>query len=146
MKKILLLADPASAANVIVVDAAASACHTVCQVTNTRHAFEILQRGIPDVDLLIVDLDWQFHPMAILEAIAACKNNPPLIVLTDLEEGYMRKVASQHGAVACLGKPFTASRLASLIRKLVSPEPPAELSCDAWGHPRKSRALQKQMA
>lgn len=144
MKKILLLADPASASNVLVVDAAATACHTVCQVTNTRRAFEILQRGIPGVDLLIVDLDWQIHPMAILEAIAACKNTPPVIVLTELEEEYVDKVAWQHGAAVCLGKPFTAARLASLIRRLVSSEKPVELACDLWGHPNLQRRLQKQ--
>jgi len=146
VKKILLLADPASASNVIVIDAAASACHTVCPVANTRRAFEVLQHGIPKVDLLIVDLDWQFHPMALLEAIAACKNTPPVIVLTELDEEYMDKVARQHGAAACLGKPFTAARLASLIRRLLSSEKPIDLSCDLWGHPKLPHSLRKQVA
>lgn len=148
MKKILLLADPASASNVTVADAVAIACHTLCQVTNTRRAFELLQRGIPDVDLLIVDLDWQFHPMAILEAIAAYKNPPPVIVLTDLAEEYMDTVARQHGAAACIGKPFAAARLASVIQGLVSPVRSTGISCDQWGHPIfiPKRQVEKQVA
>jgi AmiR/NasT family two-component response regulator len=128
------------------MEAAAMARRGALQVTNTRRAFELLQCGIPDIDLLIVDLDWQFHPRAILEAIAACKTAPPVIVLTDLEEQYMGKIARRYGVTACLGKPFAAARLATLIRSLVSPEEPVELSCDLWGHPKLQRRLQKQAA
>ena len=71
-----------------------------------------------NVDVAIIDLDAGVHSLAILETIGGHPVAPPVIVLTSLEESEVTPIASRHGAVACLGKPFQHANLAKAIRAL----------------------------
>lgn len=135
MKKILLIARP-SPTNKVVGDAATIAGRGFRQITHTRNAFELLAKNLDDFDVIVIDADPEIHPMGILEAVAGRKHTPPVIVLTGLEEEYMSGVVAKHGAVACVGKPFTATELAEVIDELFPNERRHVQSCDLWGHPK----------
>ena len=148
MKRLLLVANRSGDSNAIVARAAEMTGHGVSQVSDSRLAFEMLRSGTHDIDLLIIDVDSDIHPMAILEALSACRDFPPIIVLTGLEEYDMTPIAHRHGATACIGKPFTDDELASLIEEICPGiEAPNLWSCDLWGHPHRChRAVTRKRA
>jgi DNA-binding response OmpR family regulator len=63
----------------------------------SREAFEILKREIRRLDIVIVDVDPGAHGLALLEAISGCAERPPIIVVTALEETYMKPITAEHG-------------------------------------------------
>jgi hypothetical protein len=49
----------------------------------------------------------------------------------------MTAIAHRHGATACIGKPFSAAKLALLMEEVCpSTEQQSTVSCDRWGHVR----------
>ena len=68
------------------------------------------------LDLVIVDVDPGAHGLALLEAISGCADRPPIVVITALEETYMKPISVEHGASACLGKPITIQKLISSLK------------------------------
>jgi FixJ family two-component response regulator len=72
------------------------------------------------------------HGMAILEALDACENSPPIIVVSALEEHRLGPVVQRHGAIACLGKPLSFTRLGRALDQ--AGERAAAARCDLWGH------------
>jgi len=66
----------------------------------------------------------------LLEAISGCADRPPILVITALEETYMKPIAMKHGAAACLGKPITVQRLCSSLNDVSQ----RLLTCDRWGN------------
>ena len=93
--------------------------------------------ALENVDVVVIDLDPGMHALAILEAIGGHEVAPPVIALTSLEESEVMPIASRHGAVTCLGKPFQHSSLAKAIERCLAQ--PRSTSCDLWGHPRQRR-------
>ena len=100
-------------------------------VKTSREAFQLLSRRFPIYAFVVVDVDPGAHGLALLEAISACAESAPMIVLTGLEEGYMGPVAREHGATACLGKPIHPGKFASIFRHAVAHP---HLISDPWGH------------
>jgi DNA-binding NtrC family response regulator len=90
--------------------------HVLRVIQSSQEAFLQLKEGCDDIDLAIIDLDPGMHATAFLEAAG---DRLPMIVLTSLEENYMRPIAARHGAVACLAKPFTAERLEKEIARIL---------------------------
>jgi DNA-binding NtrC family response regulator len=134
----LLVANRSGDSNAIVARAAEMTGHSISQVSDSRRAFEMLRSGSHNFHLLIIDVDSDIHPMAILEAVSACKDFPPIIVLTGREEYDMTPVAHRHGATACIGKPFSDDDLATLIEEVCPQiDTPNLWSCDLWGHPHR---------
>jgi DNA-binding response OmpR family regulator len=144
MKDVLLITPATGDYTTVVSKAAALTDRGFAAVVDSRRAFERLNSGLPEVDVLVVDIERGIHPMAIIESIAGCQNLPPVIITTDLEEEYMRQVVRRRGVAACLAKPFTAERLAAVIEKVARNDLPNEISCDAWGHPTCRRRRNKQ--
>ena len=70
--------------------------------------------------------------MAILEASDVCENNPPIIVVSALEEHHLGPVVQRHGAMACLGKPLSFTRLGRALDQAM--ESAVAPRCDLWGH------------
>jgi DNA-binding NtrC family response regulator len=137
---ILLVAHEDGTSNSVIADAAARTGHGLRHASSGREAFEILTASLDDVDLVIIDVDPGIHSLSILEALSYCKTAPPVIVVTGFEESEMEPIAYRHGAVACIGKPFTPGELAALIAEVCpfTSEQPAT-SCDLWGHPHATR-------
>jgi DNA-binding NtrC family response regulator len=137
MKTILLVDADADLAGEV-LEAAAKTGHAVRLAKTSRDAFQVLSEESEDVDLAIVDVDRGTHGMAPLEAISARERHPPVIVMTALEESYVKPIAERHGASACLAKPVSIEKLRSTIdeaplasRRIVR--------CDLWGHPGKEQ-------
>ena len=132
-REILLVANSDADSNAIVEAVAKQSGRRLRKVSSTRQAFEILASGLDNIDVVIVDLDPGMHSLAILEAIGGYAVAPPVIALTSLEESEVTSIASRHGAVACLGKPFQQDTLSNAIELCLAQ--PQSISCDLWGHP-----------
>jgi DNA-binding response OmpR family regulator len=138
MKTNLILIVDADADTVgFVLEAAARTGHGVRQARTSREAFQVLENELRHLDAVIVDVDPGAHGLALLEAVGACYEKPPLLVLSSLEEAYMKTIAAKHGAVACLCKPFSTEQLRLALDRVIMNAPfRAEFSwCDKWGHP-----------
>jgi DNA-binding response OmpR family regulator len=131
-ENIILLVDADGDSLGVVLEAAARTGHTARLVKTSREAFDILKREIRRLDIVIVDVDPGVHGLALLEAISGCAERPPIIVVTALEETYMKPIAAQHGAAACLGKPIRIETLKSTL-DAVSAKTSQILTCDRLG-------------
>ena len=137
---VLLIVDADPSSIELVSLAAMKTKHRVIRAKTSREAFRILDGGLGEVDVVVVDVDPGVHGLAVLEAIDVSSTSPPVIVLTSLEEGYMTPIAAAHGAAACVGKPFTVAKLASVIEEVCAPSwRSAACSCDTWGHPHRCK-------
>jgi DNA-binding response OmpR family regulator len=135
---LLVDADPNSAE--LVALAAEQSRHRVIQANTSVEALRTLNGNLGEVDVIVVDVDLAAHGLDVLEAIDVSPTAPPLIILTSLEEGYMTPAGAGRGAAACLAKPFTVEKLASIIERVSAPEQrSAAWSSDAWGHPHRCK-------
>ena len=89
-----------------------------------QNTFDILSLGLNDIDLAIVDLGANTQSLAIVEALTHTKPAPPVIALVGGKDAEAMPLLQQHGAAACLRKPFCADELARLI----------ELVCASTSH------------
>ena len=100
-----------------------------------RNTFDILSLGLNDIDLAIVDLGASLQNLAIVEALTHSQPAPPVIALVDGKDPEAVPLLQQHGAAACLKKPFCADELAKVIEAVCATPSHHELpSCDKWGH------------
>jgi DNA-binding NtrC family response regulator len=129
-KNVVLLVDADGDSEGVVSEAAARTGRAVILVKTSRHAFKILRDEMRRLDFVIVDVDPGAHGLALLEAISGCANTPPMIVITALEEVYMKPISMEHGAAACLGKPIGISKLESTLKDVAARR---SLTCDRWG-------------
>jgi FixJ family two-component response regulator len=131
---ILVLDADADTAGAVANAAAGFACD-VRFVQTSKDFFHFCHEDFEDVAAVVLDVDPGVHGMAILEALDACENTPPIIVVSALEEHRLRSVVEQHGAIACLGKPLSFVRLARAVEDaLITAAAPAAPRCDVWGH------------
>ena len=128
-ENIVLLVDADGDSQGIVSEAAACTGHKVLLAKTSRDAFRVLEDQMRRLDLVIVDVDPGAHGLALLEAISSCADRPPIVVITALEETYMRPISKEHGAAACLGKPITLQRLCASLKAVSKPS----LTSDRWG-------------
>ena len=137
---VLLIVDADPSSIELVSLAAMKTKHRVIRAKTSREAFHVLSAGLDEVDVIVVDVDPGVHGMAVLEAIDVSPTSPSVIVLTSLEEVYMTPIAAAHGAAACVGKPFTIEKIASVIEEISAPSwRSAACSSDAWGHPHRCK-------
>jgi DNA-binding NtrC family response regulator len=133
---LILLVDADADSAGVVLEAAARTGHGMRLVKTSRDAFRILKDEIEQLDAVIIDVDPGAHGLALLEAISGLDEKPAVIVLTALEEIYMKPIATRHGAAACMGKPISIEKLKSKLEQI--PRAVAKkqgCSCDLWGHP-----------
>src|ERR1700686_1859011 len=129
-KNVVLLVDADGDSESIVLKAAALTLRDVLLVKTSRHAFGILQNEMRRLDAVIVDVDPGAHGLALLEAISGCAERPPIIVVTALEETYMKPITAEYGATACLGKPIRIETLKSTL-DAGSAKKSRTLTCDS---------------
>jgi DNA-binding response OmpR family regulator len=136
--KILLLVDADHTSADLVSLAASKTGHHVVQARTSREAFALIERDLNEIDVIVINLDPGVHGMAVLEAMHLSATSPPVVALTGLEEAYMCGIAAVHGAAACLGKPFTAEKLAATLEEICEPAVrAAACTSDSWGHPHR---------
>ena len=129
-EKIVLLVDADGDSEGFVSEAAARTGRGLIRVKTSRDAFKIIRDELHRLDLVIVDVDPGAHGLALLEAISGCADTPAMIVITALEESYMKPISREHGAAACLGKPITAAKLKSTLDEVSASW---ALTSDRWG-------------
>lgn len=129
-KKIILLVDADRDCVDLVANAAARTDRDVLVAKTSNKAIAILRDQMRRLELVIVDVDPGAHALALLEAISGCGERPPIIVITALEETYMKSIAREHGAAACLGKPIAIGKLKSTINDVLEKR---SLTSDRWG-------------
>jgi len=129
-EKIVLLVDADGDSEGFVLEAAARTGRGVIMAKTSRDAFKIIRDELHRLDLVIVDVDPGAHGLALLEAISGCADTPAMIVITALEESYMKPISQEHGAAACLGKPITIAKLKSTLDKVSASW---ALTSDRWG-------------
>src|SRR6476620_12126071 len=128
---------------VLVLDADADTARAVASAATTGNCdlrfvrtskdfFHFCSDDFEDVAAIVLDVDPGVHVMAILEALDACENPPPIIVVSALEEHRLGPVVQRHGAVVCLGKPLSFTQLRRALEQAV--ERATAPRCDLWGH------------
>ena len=131
---ILVLDADADTAGAVASVAAGVNCD-IRFVRTSKDFFHFCHEDFENVAAIILDVDPGVHGMAILEALDACENKPPIIVVSGLEEYRLNSVVvQQHGAIACLGKPFSFLRLAHAVEEALTLSAAAAPRCDIWGH------------
>ena len=132
----LLISKETSDANAVIAQALGRAGFFSWQVKDAKSAFQLLRNGLPEVDLVIIDVDPGIHSMAILEAITAHDCSPPVIVVTGFEQFEMTPIARRHGAAACIAKPFTAAEFLARVENVAPAGHGSNVSKGApSGHP-----------
>jgi DNA-binding response OmpR family regulator len=105
------------------------------KMDGAQNTFDVLSLGLNDIDLAIVDLGASEANLAIVEALTHSHPAPPVIALLDEKNAGAMPLLQQHGATACLKKPFCADELARLIEAVCTSTCRGEsCSCDKWGH------------
>jgi DNA-binding response OmpR family regulator len=125
----VLLVDADGDSETIVSGAANRTGRDVLVAKTSRDAFRILGDQMQRLDLVIVDVDPGAHGLALLEAISGCADRPQIVVITALEETYMKPISMKHGAAACLGKPIGIAKLKSTLGAVSK----RSFTCDRWG-------------
>jgi DNA-binding response OmpR family regulator len=128
-KHTILLVDADGDSEALVSEVANRFGRDVLVAKTSCDAFRILGNQMQRLDLVIVDVDPGVHGLALLETISGCADRPPIVVITALEEIYMKPISLKHGAAACLGKPITVHRLSSSLNNVSK----RSLTCDRWG-------------
>jgi DNA-binding response OmpR family regulator len=136
---VVLLVDADGDSEGMVLEAAAGNGCAVLLAKTSREAFRILREQMRRLDLVIVDVDPGAHGLVLLEAISGCADRPPIVVITALEETYMKPISVEHGASACLGKPITIQKLISSLKDASK----RSLTSDRWGSLKPSTASKK---
>ncbi|MGZ5537178.1 MAG: response regulator [Chthoniobacterales bacterium] len=138
--KMLLLVDADPHSTEVISVAAARTGHQVTRAHTSREAFCIMEHGLDDLDLIVIDVDPGVHGIDVLETVEISSTTPPVIVLTDVEDHYLPGFATARGAAACVTKPFTADEIAAVIEEVSAPAwRSAGCTCDAWGHPHRDQ-------
>jgi FixJ family two-component response regulator len=132
-RNVVLVLDADSDTARAVASAAATGNCDLRFIQTSREFFQFCSEDFENVTAIVLDVDPGMHGMAILEALDACENTPPIIVVSALEEQRLSSVVQRHGAVACLGKPLSVTRLARAIDQTLGRV--AAPRCDLWGHP-----------
>ena len=130
-KKIMALVDADGDCKDLVSIAADHLGQRVKYVKTGEEALAILENEMPNLAAIIVDVDPGIYGLTLLETISDLSDRPPILVITALEESYMKTVSRKHGATRCLGKPLTIRRLQSELRDVAES---GALTSDRWGN------------
>ena len=134
----LLVVDADAVSSALVAQAAKMTGHDLLEAQTSGEAFHFLADTLGEVNVIVVDADPGVHGLAVLAAMDVAPTAPPVIVLTSLGEIYMTPIGAARGAAACLGKPFSAEKLADVIEQVSAPAfRSATCTSDAWGHPHR---------
>ena len=128
---VLVLDADADTAGVVAL-AASSGNYDLRFAQTSKDFFHFCSDDFENVAAIVLDVDPGVHGMAILEALDACENTPPVIVVSALEEHRLAPVVQRHGAVVCLGKPLSFTQLGRALHQAV--ERATAPRCDLWGH------------
>lgn len=85
------------------------------KTAGAQNTFDIISLALEEIDVAIVDLGANLQSLTIVEALTHTGPAPPVIALVDGDDAKAMSELHQHGAAACLKKPFCADELARVI-------------------------------
>ena len=133
-RRVVLVLDADSDTARAVASVAAGVNCDIRFVRSSKDFFHFCHEDFENVAAIVLDVDPGVHGMAILEALDACENMPPIIVVSALEEHRLSSVVKEHGAIACLGKPLSLMRLEHAVADALTLKVRTAPRCDVWGH------------
>jgi DNA-binding NarL/FixJ family response regulator len=98
------------------------------KTAGAQNTFDIISLALEEIDVAIVDLGANLQSLTIVEALTHTGPAPPVIALIDGDDAKAMSELQQHGAAACLKKPFCADELARLIEAVCAPPSDKEAS------------------
>ena len=94
--------------------------HKVVAVANGAKALDIALQSPPDIVLLDLHLPGQYDGFAVCEKLraAAATKNTPILIISAKDDATARARATEVGATAFYGKPFSPTALLKEIERL----------------------------
>jgi DNA-binding response OmpR family regulator len=94
--------------------------HKVTAVASGAKALDAAFRSTPDIVLLDLHLPGQFDGFAVCEKLraAAATKNTPVLIISAKDDAAARARATEVGATAFYGKPFSPTALLKEIERL----------------------------
>ena len=134
-RNVILLVDADADIFSLVLVAAADQALDVRLARSTHGGLGVLNGGLANVALIIIDLGSGLQAMEWLEALRR-ETQTPSIAITSFEERLTRESALAHGVATCLCKPVSRKRLGEAIANATKlAEDISGCRCDIWGHP-----------
>jgi DNA-binding response OmpR family regulator len=120
--QILVVEDQDSIRSLIEVLVSARG-HKVMAVASGAKALELAFQSTPDIVLLDLHLPGQYDGFAVCEKLraAAATKNTPVIIISAKDDAAARARATEVGATAFYGKPFSPTALLKEIERLGRP-------------------------
>lgn len=110
------------------------------KTTRKEDTVDVVSLALEEIDLAIVDIGTGVQSLALVETLSHREPAPPVIALVEGDDPKAIAALQQHGAAACLKKPFKADELARVIQLVcASTSRDNAPSCDKWGHDRASK-------
>lgn len=100
-----------------VSEAARRTGHALMIARTAHEAVKVFTYGFERFGLIVLDLDSDVHGVTMFSALEDCHGKARIAVLTSCEESYMKPLALEHGAAACMGKPVTALQFKRLFEQ-----------------------------
>ena len=94
--------------------------HKVTAVASGAKALDVAFQSTPDIVLLDLHLPGQFDGFAVCEKLraAAATKNTPVVIISAKDDAAARARATEVGATAFYGKPFSPTALLKEIERL----------------------------
>jgi DNA-binding response OmpR family regulator len=117
--QILVVEDQDSIRSLIEVLVSARG-HQVMAVASGAKALELAFQSTPDIVLLDLHLPGQYDGFAVCEKLraAAATKNTPIVIISAKDDAAARARATEVGATAFYGKPFSPTALLKEIERL----------------------------
>ncbi|HMJ56767.1 MAG TPA: response regulator [Polyangiaceae bacterium] len=117
--QILVVEDQDSIRSLIEVLVSARG-HKVMAVASGAKALELAFQSTPDIVLLDLHLPGQYDGFAVCEKLraAAATKNTPVVIISAKDDAAARARATEVGATAFYGKPFSPTALLKEIERL----------------------------
>jgi len=94
--------------------------HKVVAVANGAKALDVAFQSAPDIVLLDLHLPGQYDGFAVCEKLraGAATKNTPIVIISAKDDATARARATEVGATAFYGKPFSPTALLKEIERL----------------------------
>jgi DNA-binding NtrC family response regulator len=134
-RDVLLLLDADADSAGVVCSAAALSRLDVRLALRLSDFFQVIEHGLTDVAVIVVDVDPGLDGKELLEALDSSDLMAPVIIISSLEQAHLHPAAIAHEARVCLGKPASIERVRTAIARFARESAGQGCRCDPWGHP-----------
>ena len=116
MKKILIV-DDCAITRLILVDYFKKN-YEVLEASNGKEAYDSYVNNKPDFIFMDIEMPIM-NGFEAVEKIGESKKNLPIVALTAYDQGYSMEYFKEQGFTTCVGKPFSKSKLETIVKKYI---------------------------